>query len=173
MGIKTKQQLRREYMVANPWMQNLMCARRRCSSKNQKGYKFYGGRGIRCLLTPEEIKTLYFRDSAHAMKRPSIDRINVNGHYEIGNCRFIEHSQNSAATRRSRTGCTICGPTAKHRGNGLCNSCWNRVSRDIKRGVKRDRCKDCGFILKPLVGVHDCNAHNGIASRPPAVPESK
>ena len=33
------------------------------------------------------------------MKRPSIDRINNDGHYELSNCRFIEASENIKRNR--------------------------------------------------------------------------
>ncbi len=29
------------------------------------------------------------------MKSPSVDRINIDGHYEVSNCEFIEFSENS------------------------------------------------------------------------------
>jgi hypothetical protein len=74
-----------------PWVITLFRARARCNNKNDR----YGKRGIKCFLTPEEIKIIWFRDKAHLLKRPSIDRIDNNGNYTFDNCRFIELSENS------------------------------------------------------------------------------
>lgn len=82
------------YNQKNPWINVLCCIRQRCTNKNKDGYKYYGGRGIKCLITAEELKILWFRDKACLMKQPSIDRIDSNGNYEFENCRFIELKKN-------------------------------------------------------------------------------
>ena len=77
-----------------PWLSNFYAAKTRCNNKNNPQYKNYGGRGIKFLLTIEEIKELWFRDKAHELKKPSIDRKDNNWHYEFSNCRFIEFVDN-------------------------------------------------------------------------------
>ena len=66
----------------------------RCTNPKQPAYRWYGKRGIKCLISSEEIRELWFRDKAYLMKHPSIDRIDSDGNYEISNCRFIEKSEN-------------------------------------------------------------------------------
>lgn len=83
------------YNKTHPWLSPLYTARKRCNNPKCKKYIRYGLRGIKCLLTPEEIKKLWFRDIAYKMQHPSIDRIDNDGNYEYSNCQFIEHSQNS------------------------------------------------------------------------------
>jgi hypothetical protein len=87
----------------NPWLHIFSLAKNRCLNKNNPRYKDYGGRGISFKLTLEDIKNLWFRDVTPNMKRPSIDRIDNNGNYELSNCRFIEMSDNSKNTRRIRS----------------------------------------------------------------------
>ena len=77
-----------------PWRKHFYAARRRCENKKDSHYYCYGDRGIKFLLTKEELKKLWFRDKAYEMKKPSIDRIDNDGHYEYSNCRFIEMSEN-------------------------------------------------------------------------------
>jgi hypothetical protein len=78
----------------SPWGSHLHSARKRCNRPLDKSYMRYGAKGIKCLLTNEEIKALWFRDNAAALLQPSIDRIDSSGHYEFKNCRFIEKYEN-------------------------------------------------------------------------------
>lgn len=85
-----------------PWLQHLWSANTRCNNKNNKQYKNYGGRGIKCFLNREDIKKLWFRDKAYLMKKPSIDRIDNNWHYTFDNCRFIELTDNIKKMNKER-----------------------------------------------------------------------
>jgi len=84
----------RQRRKEKPWLSHYDCARTRCLNKNRNSYKRYMKRGIKFLLTHQDIKNLWFRDNAFKLKMPSIDRIDVDGHYEFSNCRFIERSEN-------------------------------------------------------------------------------
>lgn len=79
-----------------PWKQPFRDIKKRCNNPKNKFYKNYGGRGIKCSITEEEINFLWFRDNASEMKIPTIDRIDNDGDYELSNCRFIEKSLNVA-----------------------------------------------------------------------------
>lgn len=85
-----------ERKINNPWIYTFYALKRRCEDINHDHYKNYGGRGIKCFLTEEELKTLWFRDKAYEMKEPSIDRIDNDGNYEFSNCRYKELSKNIA-----------------------------------------------------------------------------
>ena len=90
---------RRKYRALNPWYSHLHGIQYRCSSVSPKDYKYYGSRGIKCFLRMKDVKELWFRDKAHEMKAPSVDRINPQGHYEKNNCRFLELSENCRRAR--------------------------------------------------------------------------
>ena len=77
-----------------PWRITYRNIKYRCEYKKHESYGRYGGRGIKCLITREELKSMWFRDKASKMKKPTIDRINNDGNYEVSNCRFIEFSEN-------------------------------------------------------------------------------
>lgn len=65
-------------------------------SKCKKGY----GKNIKCLFkSEEEIKYLWNRDKAWLLRIPSIDRIDNNKNYYVGNCHFIEKGANSWKAR--------------------------------------------------------------------------
>ncbi len=66
----------------------------RCNDPRTNRYERYGGRGIKCLLTVQELELLWERDKADELKIPSIDRIDNNGNYTFDNCKFIEFRQN-------------------------------------------------------------------------------
>ena len=75
----------------NPWNKTLVGIKSRCNHP----VKNYGAKGVKAKITVDELKFLWFRDKAYSMKIPSIDRIDSNGDYEIGNCRYIELSENT------------------------------------------------------------------------------
>ena len=82
----TQQEYREKINLERPWFKHFLSAQNRCNSKKSP----YAKRGIKCFLTAEQIKLLWFRDKAYLMKQPSIDRINGLNNYELNNCRFIE-----------------------------------------------------------------------------------
>lgn len=55
--------------------------------------------GIKLLISSSELKDLWFRDKAYDMKKPSIDRIDPDGHYTKDNCRYIESAANNRRRR--------------------------------------------------------------------------
>jgi hypothetical protein len=55
----------------------------------------YGAKGIKFMLTMQEIKEMWHRDKAELMNKASIDRIDSTKNYCLENCQFIEHVVNS------------------------------------------------------------------------------
>ena len=76
----------------------------RCNNEKDSHYYCYGQKGIKCLITLEEIQRLWKRDKASNMRVPSIDRKEVDKSYTFENCRFIEHSENTGRNKRIPTG---------------------------------------------------------------------
>lgn len=82
------------------WQESCYKAKQRCENTNNKAYKDYGGRGIKFLMTSSDFEFLWFRDKAYEMDKPTIDRIDNDGNYELSNCRFIEHIENIVKNKR-------------------------------------------------------------------------
>lgn len=87
---------RNKSKIATPWMFHHKTAKGRCADKSNPNY---GGKGIKFLLTKDEVKQLWVRDNAHLLSKPSIDRKDTCKNYEFENCRFVEYSENA---RRGR-----------------------------------------------------------------------
>lgn len=82
------------HRLKKPWIVHLYNARTRCLRPSHKMFYRYGGRGIKCLLTPGDIEALWKRDKADELLRPSLDRIDSNKDYVFDNCQFIELREN-------------------------------------------------------------------------------
>jgi hypothetical protein len=85
---------RQKRKIKQPWLFHLHSIKTRCDNLKHPTSKYYGHRGIRCLLSKNDIKELWIRDKAWVLERPSIDRFDSKSDYTISNCRFIELREN-------------------------------------------------------------------------------
>ena len=97
-----RKEYQREWKKLNPWLESFYKLRQRCNNPKNQDYIRYGKRGIQALIIKEEVKKLWFRDKAYEMKYPTIDRINNNGNYIFGNCRFIENKLNAKKDKTNK-----------------------------------------------------------------------
>lgn len=76
--------------------------KKRCSSKKSKRYARYGGRGISvCDRWANDFMAFYEDMGPRPSKGHEIDRINNDGNYEPGNCRWATKSENMMNTGRA------------------------------------------------------------------------
>lgn len=67
----------------------------RCKNPNEAAYKYYGGRGI-SVCERWKLFVNFYEDMGDPPPGTSLDRIDVNGNYEQGNCRWADiNTQNN------------------------------------------------------------------------------
>lgn len=103
----------------------------RCYGKNQKTFSDYGGRGITVCDRWRDSYPNFLADMGRAPSpKHSIDRINNNGNYEPGNCRWATKIQQANNTRVNRM--------IEYRGQIKTLSEWCR-ELNINRGTVESR----------------------------------
>jgi hypothetical protein len=74
----------------------------RCNNPHTSKFKHYGGRGIRVCEQWKDF-SVFLRDMGPRPEGMSIDRIDVDGHYEPSNCRWATAKTQAQNKRRSIT----------------------------------------------------------------------
>jgi len=77
--------------------------RTRCVNPSHVAYKHYGGRGITVCERWNDF-SLFLADMGERPENTSIDRIDVNGNYEPGNCRWADAKTQARNKRKSQAG---------------------------------------------------------------------
>jgi len=97
--------------------------RRRCWSKNNPSYRYYGGRGIAICKRWASFLS-FVEDMGYPPTREhSIDRINNDGDYQPNNCRWATHLEQA---RNSRSANQVT-----YRGVTKCVSAWAEDERCV------------------------------------------
>lgn len=76
--------------------------RRRCTHKNATGYEDYGGRGITVCGRWNGSFEHFLEDMGERPIGMSLDRIDVNGNYELSNCRWATTTEQAYNKRANR-----------------------------------------------------------------------
>lgn len=125
-------------------------ARARCQNPNDRGYPQYGGRGIQFRFDS------YTDFLNHVGRKPSkehsLDRINVNGHYEPGNVRWATRSQQQL----NRT----CTQYVTHDGKTLSTVEWSRglglSNNAVRVRLQNGWCESCAVSVTKQDAYRGC-----------------
>lgn len=104
----------------------------RCTNPNRDNFHLYGGRGITVCLRWRTFAMFLYDMGEKPSPQHTLDRINPEGNYEPGNCRWATTKEQADTMRRKPTRyCTRCGsPTNGKTRRGLCHTCAEYLRRN-------------------------------------------
>jgi len=109
----------------------------RCYDEKNSAFHLYGGRGITVCSRWRKSFEAFQRDMGpRPSRRHSVDRINTDGNYEPGNCRWATPKEQARNMRSNRILTAF--------GKSLCVAAWAEET-GIPVGVLRDRIGKLGW----------------------------
>lgn len=111
----TKERATTHGMTRTPTYTSYRAMVKRCSNPNDPAYAQYGGRGIQVCERWKISFENFLADMGLRPKRRTLDRIETNGNYEPGNCRWATKSEQQLNRRPQ-------GGTSRMRG-----VCWSTM----------------------------------------------
>ena len=93
--------IRRDMEIAERKRMKLIWAMilQRCNNPRSQMYRHYGGRGIKCTIA--SFDAFYEHMGHRPTSKHSVDRIDVNGDYAIGNLRWATHTEQAKNTTQN------------------------------------------------------------------------
>lgn len=115
--------------------------KKRCLDPASKDYKNYGGRGISVCERWLHSFEAFFEDMGKKPTGLSIERKNVNGNYEPGNCKWATRDEQNN-NRRPRSVCWKGHPLTKDNVRGpkrRCKTCHEECVRNYREAQRAKR----------------------------------
>lgn len=92
--------------------------RRRCTSKTASQYKWYGGRGIKVCERWNNYKA-FLEDMGERPEGTTLDRIDNDGNYEPGNCRWANHKEQTRKQATNKLSASLAESLRQDRSAGM------------------------------------------------------
>ena len=115
-----------------------MGMRRRCTDQRGNRFQYYGGRGIKVCDRWQDF-ALFLQDMGEAPKGLTLDRIDGDGHYEPGNCRWATYSVQARNKKACKLSVEAARTAIRRRAEG---ASYSQIGREL--GV--DSATICGIF---------------------------